>query len=473
MLGVAFALVGLAGNSVSAIDPYQRVSPAGEAAGSAGGLFSGVRQIGESIFGGSSYASPSYQIAAVPPQLNAPVTIASPVVSSPAVPGAQIVQGGSVYNSYGGFTPLFPGLRNQIDTRLYLRGEYLLWDVSGMGSPVLVSTSPSGTAQADAGIVGLASTSSLFGGGDLNDGSVGGYLLAGGFWITPQQTVAIESEYFQLSEENDRYRGSSGGDVILARPYFDLTTGNEAAELISFPATVGGDIRIDASSEMRSYMINMRVALCNHGTTCVQCGDRDRTDWIIGYRNIRLRDNLQISENYNTLGTAPSLTISRGDSFRTTNQFNGLQLGFIHRMLLRRAWLESTMRVALGNNQQNVNIAGNTTRTQSGVTDNFAGGLYALRSNSGSYQRDEFMLVPELGLKLGYRLTDRLHASLGYSVLYLPNVVRASEQIDRDLNPGLIPQEANPLTGALRPQMQWVQSDYLAHGVHFGAELHF
>ncbi|WP_143543704.1 BBP7 family outer membrane beta-barrel protein [Rhodopirellula sp. MGV] len=462
LLAALASCLGLAPQPAAAIDPYQMVSPAYESAAGSGGLFSGVRQIGESLLGG-----PSYQIAAVPPQLNAPATIASPVVGSP------IVQGGPVYNTFGGFDPMFPRLRSQIDTRLYLRGEYLLWDVSGMDSPVLVTTSPTGTAQSDAGVLGNGSTSVLFGGGELNGGTTGGFLFGGGLWITPQQSASIEAEFFQLSEENDRYRGSSGGDVILGRPYFDITNGNEDALLISYPNLVGGDVRVDSSSKLRSYLINARIALCSHGAGCTQCGERDHTDWIIGYRNLRLSDSLQITDSENSLASVPSASYTRSDSFRTKNQFQGLQLGFIHRILLHRAWLESTMRVALGNNEQTLDISGSTTRTQSGATDQFAGGLYAVRSNSGSFQRDEFMMMPELGLRFGYRLTDRLHASIGYSVLYLPNVVRASEQIDRDLNPGLIPVEANPLTGALRPQVLWVQSDYLAHGVHFGAELHF
>ncbi|WP_436717603.1 BBP7 family outer membrane beta-barrel protein [Roseiconus lacunae] len=465
---LVFGTVILWGNShcfvspAKAIDPYQRVSGTGQTATGSSGFFSGVQRIGDSFFSG-----PSYQVAAVPPQLNSPATIPSPVVGSP------VIQGGPVYNSIGGFDPLFPGLRSQIDTRLYFRGEYLLWDATGMGTPALVTTSPNGTGQSVAAVLGQPSTSTLFGASDLNDGSASGSLFGGGLWITPQQTAAIEGEYFQLSEENDRYRGSSGGDVILGRPYFDLSSGQEAAELISFPGAFGGDISVDSSSELRSFLLNARIALCNHGMHCVQCGERDHTDWIIGYRNIRLRDSLQINENYNSIGTAPSLALSRSDSFRTTNEFQGLQLGFIHRILLNRAWLESSMRVALGNNEQTLQISGNTTRTQSGVTDTFDGGLYALRSNSGTHKRDEFAMIPELGLRFGYRLTDRLHASIGYSVLYLPNVARASEQIDRDLNSGLIPEETNPLIGPLRPQVLWVHSDYLAHGVHFGGELHF
>ena len=82
-------------------------------------------------------------------------------------------------------------------------------------------------------------------------------------------------------------------------------------------------------------------------------------------------------------------------------------------------------------------------------------------------------MIPEVGVRLGLRVTDRLSASVGYSVIYFPNVVRAGDQVDTDLNPGLVPPEAVPLTGALRPRFRFVESDYWAHGLTLGGELAF
>lgn len=127
------------------------------------------------------------------------------------------------------------------------------------------------------------------------------------------------------------------------------------------------------------------------------------------------------------------------------------------------------MRVAVGNNQQELSIDSATT-TNAGTA---LGGLYALRSNIGSVERDEFVLVPELGLKLGVRVRNHLHFTIGYSVLYFPNVIRAAEQIDTDLNPNLIPPEITPLVGVARPRVLWQQSDYFAQGLTLGGELQY
>ncbi len=129
--------------------------------------------------------------------------------------------------------------------------------------------------------------------------------------------------------------------------------------------------------------------------------------------------------------------------------------------------------MALGTNAQTVTIAGSTVLTEAGVPETYPGGLLTQRSNIGSYERNEFLLSPELGATLGFHVTPRFSLNVGYSFVYISNVVRAGDQIDRDVNPGLIPIEVNPLTGPLRPQFLFRQSDFFAHGVTAGADLRF
>ena len=362
--------------------------------------------------------------------------------------------------------PILPQIRDGIGNRLYAFGEFLFWDVTGMETPALVTTSSAGTLQDVAGVLGENSTRTLFGPTEINEGAVEGVRLGGGFWITPQRNVAVEAEYFWLSDQNDSFTTNSGANPILAFPYFNVVSGEEDAYLVAHPNTSGGSVTIGSESDLRSFLINGRLSLCDHGACCGQCGARDRTDLIVGYRHVRLRDQLEIAGNADfTAGTRASR-----DRFRTTNRFNGLQLGVVRRSLLRRrTWLESSMRVAIGNNEQELSIDGNTS-TPGGTA---LGGVYALRSNIGNFRRDEFVLIPELGLKLGVRLRDHLHFTVGYSVLYFPNVVRAGEQIDTDINPNLIPPEAMPLVGVSRPRVLWRQSDYFAHGLSLGGELQF
>ena len=82
-------------------------------------------------------------------------------------------------------------------------------------------------------------------------------------------------------------------------------------------------------------------------------------------------------------------------------------------------------------------------------------------------------MVPELGATLGYQMTRRLRVTAGYSAIYWGSVVRPGDQVDLDVNPLLLPPEqATPVVanGALRPQFQFVETDYWVQGLSFGAD---
>jgi hypothetical protein len=292
--------------------------------------------------------------------------------------------------------------------------------------------------------------------------------------LTNQATFAIESEYFQLlGDQNDGVSVSGDGSPILGRPFYDTSRGLETAQLFSFPGRATGNVDVVSDSDLRSFLINGRAALCPPGV-CNPFGESDRVDWIVGYRRIELEDRLAIVENLqSTLPGAPG-TVVISDAFRTSNEFNALQLGITHQANFKRGWLESMLRVAVGNNKQTVDIAGATSITENGETENYAGGILAQKSNIGSYERDQFTMVPEVGLTLGIRLTDWLDATVGYSVLYFPSVVRAGDQISTDLDSNQFPPPADPaVSDNLRPRFDFIETDYWAHGLNVGAELRF
>ncbi|WP_246114311.1 BBP7 family outer membrane beta-barrel protein [Rubripirellula tenax] len=360
-----------------------------------------------------------------------------------------------------------------IADRLWVRTEYLQWWTEGMDVPSLVTTGPATSARTQAGVLGQPGTNTLFGGGEINGDSSPGIRFRSGFWLTPQATFAIEGEYFQLlGNQSDDYRGSGNGSSVLARPFFDVSRGFDTAQLISFRDTASGSIAIDSDTDFKSFLINGRAGLCPTGI-CNANGETDRIDWIIGYRYMKLDDRLGFNERITSLiPTAPG-TIAINESFRTSNEFRGLQLGVVHQANFKRAWLESLLRVAVGNNKRSTDIRGRTAITENGVTENYNGGLLAQRTNIGNFEQDEFTMIPEVGFTLGIRLTDWLDATVGYTMVYFPNVVRAGDQIDTDVNSNLFPPEDPAVTDGLRPLFKPVESQYWAHGLNLGAELRF
>src|SRR5260370_14784281 len=105
----------------------------------------------------------------------------------------------------------------------------------------------------------------------------------------------------------------------------------------------------------------------------------------------------------------------------------------------------------------------------------FQGGLLALRSNIGRYQRDELALMPELGLDVGLQLTRHLKLYAGYSFLWINTVARAGEQIDPVINVTQFPilSGAGPLVGPARPAFNFNGTDFWAQGLNFGLELRY
>jgi hypothetical protein len=95
-----------------------------------------------------------------------------------------------------------------------------------------------------------------------------------------------------------------------------------------------------------------------------------------------------------------------------------------------------------------------------------SGGLLAQRSNSGSFSDTSFAVVPELNLRVGWKATEHVSVSAGYTFLYWSSVSRAGDQIDARVNPTQIP--PGLLSGPARPAFVGKDTDFWAQGVSGG-----
>ncbi|MCR9295745.1 MAG: BBP7 family outer membrane beta-barrel protein [bacterium] len=358
----------------------------------------------------------------------------------------------------------------------WVHAEYLLWFQSGMRVPALVTTSPAGTARADAGVLGRSGTSVLYGATEdlMGSDAISGVRIRFGWWLSNFPCWGVEGEYTGLGDTTENFIAQSTGNPILARPFFNALDGRQDSELVAFPDVVSGTVGVSISSRFDGAAARFRKQFCGSSGCCfsqLACRSvpySSRLDGTIGYRFWELAESIDIREQLQLLGNENG-SFDILDHFDTRNLFNGVELGVLWQGR-RGCWTaDALMRLGIGNVNQLVTINGRTQTIENGVGNTFDQGFLVQETNSGSYSRDKFTMIPELGVNVGYQLTKRLRATLGWTSIYWGNVVRPGDQIDLDVNPNLLPPSVDPRV-PLRPQFQFVETDYWVHGLSFGGE---
>lgn len=369
---------------------------------------------------------------------------------------------------------------------LYVRAEYLRWQTAGMQVPALVTTSVAVPGQTfpptvrNAGVLGIPGTQVLYGDGDILTNTRSGGRIIFGLPLDYEQRLQLEGEYFSLEEAADNYSASSNGSPILARPFFNLMTSPsniaaESSELVAYPNVIRGTVAVDASSTFEGGAARLRYLLCcSEG--CVPSLVRRRGDvpggyrmeLTGGYRGLSLGDNLTISEDLATI-PAPG-TFNLQDTFHTQNEFHGAEFGMLLQTRRGRWTMDWVSRIAVGSTNATSTISGQTIIDDGRGSVTHQGGLLAQSSNIGTYDTSDFAVVPELGVNLGFDLTPRFRVLVGYTMIYWSRVLRAGDQIDREINPNLIPPATSPLVGPLRPEQNFVWNDFWAQGLSIGLE---
>jgi hypothetical protein len=103
------------------------------------------------------------------------------------------------------------------------------------------------------------------------------------------------------------------------------------------------------------------------------------------------------------------------------------------------------------------------------------GGLLALPSNIGRRENDEFSIVPEVHIDLGYTICKNVRLTVGYNFLYWTDVVLPGDQIDTFVNEAQAPTSLNfgRAGGGNNPTPLFRQTSFWAHGLNFGVALRY
>ncbi len=369
---------------------------------------------------------------------------------------------------------------------LWAQAGGLAWWTREMTLPPLVTTSPVGTPQIQAGVIGAADTHVLFGDRDLFSGVRYGSQFRLGGWIGPRRWVGLELDYTGLRDADTSFVAASVGDQILARPFFNVgpNTMSSDAALIAYPNLLAGTVEVDVASQFQSAGFHLVTnLLCTCGVPYPARRDFGadanafRLDLLGGYRYIGLDESVVIRD-YLVTTVTPRTGLVGFDEFATGNDFHGGELGLVARYQRRRWWTEGLLKLALGRTREALAIDGQTQivvppDSQNGDGTLLIGDLLAQSTNIGRHTHRATAWAADVGLSCGYELTPHLSVKLGYSLIFLSRVIRPDGAIDLGVNETVIPDPTDPdpvLVGPSRPAVAFNDTYYWAQGFQVGLD---
>ncbi len=333
-------------------------------------------------------------------------------------------------------------------------GEVLLWWPKPQHVPPLLTGSFPGPP-----VLGGANTVLLLGGGRTAPPASAGGRFVYGWALGESQQLGFEVSYlFTGTQTSHDVVGPSR--AYLGRPIFDPTTGVEDVVSVSGPGNPGV-FQAWASTRLQSWGVT--------GLANLYDGEILRVHGLAGYRYFMVNEGLRFEQYSAFPGPDAVYRIRSADQIDAHNRFHGGELGLRSELQRGPFTLQVDTKVSLGRTVEVVRISGQTIAVTEGLggaaTQGFAAGVFGQPSNSGRTVRSHFAVLPEGGLKLGYRLGERARFSVGYTVFYLSDAVRPGDQIDRavDLNPAAstLPERPLPL---------FVRSEYWVQGLTLGLE---
>jgi hypothetical protein len=373
--------------------------------------------------------------------------------------------------------------------RLQVTAEYLLWWAKGSPVPPLLTTSPPDGAN---GIPGtLPGSTILISGNDLDGSTLNGARFGVTWWCDNCASYGFDGRYFFTGQRTTTITVPSlqadGTDISLFRPFFTPNFFQFGTTILPGPfreqVTANGVASGSFTARESSYFWGAEANYRDCIWSWCNCSSMFRADMLVGFRYLHLDEDLLMTENairltqsVNFPDEVAGTRIFLFDEFRTKNDFYGGQIGT--KMTYTRGPWSADLRgtVAVGNTTQTVTVDGGQVRgpLANGGVFVAQGGLLALNTNIGTRSRNEFSVVPEVGINVGYQMTDHWKAFVGYNFLYWSNVVRPADQIDTTIDVTRIPRFVPPgvpvQPDGPRPAPLFQSSDFWAQGVNFGVE---
>lgn len=316
--------------------------------------------------------------------------------------------------------------------RFWIEPEYLHWWVQA--SPLAVPLVTKNNNPASLAIINEPGTTVIFGQGshhnEFNLGGGSGIRLTLGGWVDDSHSYGLEANAFRLIELKDSFSATSlGSNEVINIPF--ITTEAVSNPLISL-APFSEDVLVFkrpntayVTDTFNMWGMDFNALLNLQNQCCFPMV------FLLGGRFINLNENLILNDAIYGIPT-PQAIVNVQDDFSTRNRFYGLQFGVRSEFVKDSLFINLTGTLALGKNFQTIKINGETNENNTRIIQPI--GLFAEPTNIGTFTKNQFTFVPELRIKLGYNLNQTIRPYIAYSCLYINNVVRPGNQIDRQIN---------------------------------------
>jgi hypothetical protein len=402
-----------------------------------------------------------------------------------------------------------------------VRGEALLWwfKDSPLQLPLVLQLPPplpQVPAGAEARLRNL-----LIGNGELDPGAHGGARFTAGYWLDGHRSIGLEGSYFFLANHTTSQSiPADGGRLARALAIAPADGDPGGGELPGLPDV--GVLRL--TSRLQGAEANGVVRVTNFPDLQVEV--------LGGFRFLDLRENLSLAVP--GIPGGPGLIVPMLDHSDAENLFFGWQLGARAECRLGDWFVNGTAKAGLGDMYERVNLSttahlntwqnllqasfqaasgvvgqtpvqtrlgqsalAQTTPGQSALaqlalaqsafaqsalgqsalafaTSTLQGGVAPRQITVPHFTRHALAAVPEVGLNVGYRLTNRLRAFAGYDFLYLSSVALPGNPFQHDISvtqglqnrfPGNPAGPSTPLVITVRGSEFWAQG--ISGGLEF------
>jgi len=359
----------------------------------------------------------------------------------------------------------------------WVNTELFLWYIQSqpVRQPYVTTSSPG-----DFGVVGASTTQTLFSRDNMGYGSFAGFRIMGGWYKDADRRCGFEFGGFLSEQESNIFSVSSDANGVptIARPFNIAGGGGPGVFIVANLGLAAGGVTVNSQSRFygaEGSFIN------NIYRSCPDAACFWNTDALIGVRYFELKESLNFASSSTILGGGAAFVgqpvtiggrIDINDNFGAVNEFYGGQLGLRSNINYGRCVIGLSGKVAIGLMHQEVNVEGSTRLVDPALGINAAasGGVFANSQNIGRYTNDEFSILPEVGLNIGYQWCSWFSTSIGYNGLYVTDVVRPGNTVPNAVNPSLLPSSNNFGNGVVAPvaNNSLTQSDVWIQGVTFG-----